>query len=83
MTVLRRSAPGGGGAVCARRGRAAFFSPGGNVLNNMVLAAAYVVMAPGLNIIVGFAGLLDLEFFGGTLTSGPACSGPSTASSCR
>ena len=31
-------------------------------MNNMVLAAAYVVMALGLNIIVGFAGLLDLGY---------------------
>ena len=28
----------------------------------MVLAAAYVVMALGLNIVVGFAGLLDLGY---------------------
>jgi branched-chain amino acid transport system permease protein len=35
---------------------------GGNVMNNLVLAAAYVVMALGLNIIVGFAGLLDLGY---------------------
>jgi branched-chain amino acid transport system permease protein len=39
-----------------------FFSAGGDVLNNMVLAAVYVVMALGLNIIVGFAGLLDLGY---------------------
>ena len=39
-----------------------FFNAGGVVLNNMVLAAAYVVMALGLNIIVGFAGLLDLGY---------------------
>jgi branched-chain amino acid transport system permease protein len=39
-----------------------FFSAGGLVLHNMVLAAAYVVMALGLNIIVGFAGLLDLGY---------------------
>ena len=39
-----------------------FFSAGGNVLNNMVLAAAYAVMALGLNIIVGYAGLLDLGY---------------------
>jgi branched-chain amino acid transport system permease protein len=39
-----------------------FFSAGGDVVNNMVLAAAYVVMALGLNIIVGFAGLLDLGY---------------------
>ncbi|MDX6724632.1 MAG: branched-chain amino acid transport system permease protein, partial [Solirubrobacteraceae bacterium] len=39
-----------------------FFDSGGNIMNNMVLAAAYVVMALGLNIIVGFAGLLDLGY---------------------
>jgi branched-chain amino acid transport system permease protein len=39
-----------------------FFSEGGDVMNNLVLAAAYVVMALGLNIIVGFAGLLDLGY---------------------
>jgi branched-chain amino acid transport system permease protein len=39
-----------------------FLSASGDVLNNMVLAAAYVVMALGLNIIVGFAGLLDLGY---------------------
>jgi branched-chain amino acid transport system permease protein len=38
------------------------FSASGDVLNNMVLAAAYVVMALGLNIIVGFGGLLDLGY---------------------
>jgi len=38
------------------------FSPGGDVLNNLVLAATYVVMALGLNVIVGFAGLLDLGY---------------------
>jgi branched-chain amino acid transport system permease protein len=31
-------------------------------LQNMVLAAAYVIMALGLNIVVGFAGLLDLGY---------------------
>jgi branched-chain amino acid transport system permease protein len=39
-----------------------FFSQSGDVLNNMVLAAIYVVMALGLNVIVGFAGLLDLGY---------------------
>ena len=39
-----------------------FFSANSDVLNNMVLAAVYVVMALGLNIIVGFAGLLDLGY---------------------
>jgi len=38
------------------------FSAGGGVLNNMVLAAAYVLMALGLNVVVGFAGLLDLGY---------------------
>jgi len=39
-----------------------FLSATGDVLNNMVLAAIYVVMALGLNVIVGFAGLLDLGY---------------------
>ena len=39
-----------------------FFSPGSDVLNNMVLAAVYVLMALGLNVIVGYAGLLDLGY---------------------
>jgi branched-chain amino acid transport system permease protein len=33
-----------------------------DVMNNLVLALAYVVMALGLNVIVGFAGLLDLGY---------------------
>jgi branched-chain amino acid transport system permease protein len=37
-------------------------SPGGDTLNNLVLAAAYAVMALGLNVVVGFAGLLDLGY---------------------
>ena len=39
-----------------------FLDEGGDIMNNMVLAAAYAVMALGLNIIVGFAGLLDLGY---------------------
>jgi branched-chain amino acid transport system permease protein len=39
-----------------------FFDSESNVTNNLVLAAAYVCMALGLNIIVGFAGLLDLGY---------------------
>jgi branched-chain amino acid transport system permease protein len=35
---------------------------GAGVLNDMVLAAAYVVMALGLNIVVGFAGVLHLGY---------------------
>src|SRR5688500_12260352 len=38
------------------------FDEGGRVMDNLVLGAAYVVMALGLNIIVGFAGLLDLGY---------------------
>jgi branched-chain amino acid transport system permease protein len=38
------------------------FSEAGDIMNNMVLALAYVCMALGLNIIVGFAGLLDLGY---------------------
>ncbi|HET8822657.1 MAG TPA: branched-chain amino acid ABC transporter permease [Thermoleophilaceae bacterium] len=39
-----------------------FLSAGGTLLHNMVLAAVYVVMALGLNLIVGFAGLLDFGY---------------------
>jgi len=39
-----------------------FVTDGGIALHNMILAAAYVMMALGLNIVVGFAGLLDLGY---------------------
>jgi len=39
-----------------------FFDAGGSVLGTATLALAYCVMALGLNIIVGFAGLLDLGY---------------------
>ena len=39
-----------------------FVGAGSVALENMVLAAAYVVMALGLNVVVGFAGLLDLGY---------------------
>jgi branched-chain amino acid transport system permease protein len=39
-----------------------FFESGGTVMGTAVLALAYVVMALGLNVIVGFAGLLDLGY---------------------
>jgi branched-chain amino acid transport system permease protein len=39
-----------------------FFDSGGTVMGTAVLALAYTVMALGLNIIVGFAGLLDLGY---------------------
>jgi branched-chain amino acid transport system permease protein len=38
------------------------FAEGGTVMENLVLAAAYVIMALGLNVVVGFAGLLDLGY---------------------
>ena len=37
-------------------------SEGSSALDIMVLSAAYVVMALGLNVVVGFAGLLDLGY---------------------
>lgn len=39
-----------------------FVSEAGVAVDNMVLAAAYVIMALGLNVVVGFAGLLDLGY---------------------
>ncbi len=39
-----------------------FLEESGTPMNNLVLAAAYAVMALGLNIIVGLAGLLDLGY---------------------
>jgi len=39
-----------------------FFDPLSSVTDNFILAGAYVVMALGLNIVVGFAGLLDLGY---------------------
>jgi branched-chain amino acid transport system permease protein len=39
-----------------------FLAAGGLALENLVLAAAYVIMALGLNVVVGFAGLLDLGY---------------------
>jgi branched-chain amino acid transport system permease protein len=39
-----------------------FLAAGGGAMENLVLAAAYVVMALGLNVVVGFAGLLDLGY---------------------
>ena len=39
-----------------------FFDTGAPFLQDCVQALAYVVMALGLNIVVGFAGLLDLGY---------------------
>jgi branched-chain amino acid transport system permease protein len=56
-----------------------FQEESGGFIDDAVLALAYVVMALGLNIIVGFAGLLDLGFVAffalGALTAGWLMSG--------
>ena len=39
-----------------------FFSPLNGFIDRSVIALAYVVMALGLNVVVGFAGLLDLGY---------------------
>jgi branched-chain amino acid transport system permease protein len=39
-----------------------FFSPGSGFMNATVIAIAFAVMSLGLNIVVGFAGLLDLGY---------------------
>jgi branched-chain amino acid transport system permease protein len=57
---MRRAAPFAAFAAAACLPFA--FGAGGDTLNNLVLAAAYAVMALGLNVVVGFAGLLDLGY---------------------
>jgi branched-chain amino acid transport system permease protein len=56
-----------------------FFPPGGALIDDATIAMAYILMALGLNIVVGFAGLLDLgyvAFFAiGALTMGYLGSG--------
>jgi branched-chain amino acid transport system permease protein len=39
-----------------------FLAEGSGAMHDLVLAAAYVIMALGLNVVVGFAGLLDLGY---------------------
>jgi branched-chain amino acid transport system permease protein len=39
-----------------------FFAPGSGFIDTATLALAYTIMALGLNIVVGFAGLLDLGY---------------------
>ena len=39
-----------------------FFSQSSGFMNATIIALAYVVMALGLNVVVGFAGLLDLGY---------------------
>jgi branched-chain amino acid transport system permease protein len=61
----RRGVPRPAAAVTALAVAAAlplFVASGGTALENMIAAAAYVIMALGLNIVVGFAGLLDLGY---------------------
>jgi branched-chain amino acid transport system permease protein len=63
---MSKAAPGSRVLAVAGFGFAALLplllSEGGTALENMVLAVAYVIMALGLNIVVGFAGLLDLGY---------------------
>jgi branched-chain amino acid transport system permease protein len=62
----RRGAPSQRTVIAAGFGVAAVLplvlGEGSGALPYMVLAAAYVVMALGLNIVVGYAGLLDLGY---------------------
>ena len=78
VTAVRRLAPAGSALVLAAI-LPLFLDDGGGAMSNLVLAAAYVGMALGLNIIVGFAGLLDLgyvAFFAiGAYTAGYFASG--------
>ena len=39
-----------------------FFPPDSGFMNGTIIAVAYAVMSLGLNIVVGFAGLLDLGY---------------------
>jgi len=48
--------------ILAAIGLPFLFSPASGFLNATIIAFAYVVMALGLNIVVGFAGLLDLGY---------------------
>jgi branched-chain amino acid transport system permease protein len=58
-TARRALAVAGLGAAAALP---LFVSDGSSALEVMVLAAAYATMALGLNVVVGFAGLLDLGY---------------------
>ena len=73
---LRRVAPGRGEAAPAvvdpRAGRRCsssigivlpfFFPPTSGFMNATIIAVAFAVMSLGLNVVVGFAGLLDLGY---------------------
>jgi branched-chain amino acid transport system permease protein len=64
---VRRRLPGSRPAYAAAAFAAAavlplFLGAGSTAMQDLVLAAAYVIMALGLNVVVGFAGLLDLGY---------------------
>jgi branched-chain amino acid transport system permease protein len=61
LPEIPRGAPAGA-ALAVAAVLPLFLASGGTALENMVVAAAYVMMALGLNIVVGFAGLLDLGY---------------------
>lgn len=53
---------GGMGLIALVAALPFLFSPGSPFIDDCVLALAFIVMALGLNIIVGYAGLLDLGY---------------------
>ncbi len=60
--AVRRLRPAAPVTLIALAALAPFAFAGSPALTDMTLAAAYVVMALGLNVVVGFAGLLDLGY---------------------
>jgi branched-chain amino acid transport system permease protein len=60
MTAAARARAAGAFALAAML--PLFLGAGSSALEYMVLAAAYAIMALGLNVVVGFAGLLDLGY---------------------
>jgi branched-chain amino acid transport system permease protein len=63
QSVNRRLRPTAPMALIGLAALAPFgLSASSGLLDDMILAAAYVVMALGLNIVVGYAGLLDLGY---------------------
>src|SRR5687768_7036826 len=57
-----RHAPLAAAALAAAALLPLLLGSGGAFMEHVVLAAAYAVMALGLNVVVGFAGLLDLGY---------------------
>jgi branched-chain amino acid transport system permease protein len=62
VSPRRRRALAVAGALVAVASLPFFFTSGSAFLDDATTALAYVVMALGLNIVVGFAGLLDLGY---------------------